>query len=294
MTEETVTEETVMEFTPLFDGETLDGWHAVPRTYDRVWPGGPLVRELFTDLPADYEEQAAAHPALWVVEDGAIEGFQDPEHPGYGGYLVSDRAFGDFELELEFRADWPADTGVMVRRRGDNWAGFQVLVDHRKSGSIGGFYGNGTGGFHAVPYVLDAVTDASGQVTSLYVEDPTTTLEPFTQDKRDLLSAAGDPDEFLARWRPGDWNTLRIRCVGERPTIRTWVNDVFVAEIDLATLDFPNYDADSVAADLGPSGHIAFEVHDNDPHFGAARWGRDSRCRWRNVRIAELGTSSGP
>ena len=33
--------------------------------------------------------------------------------------------------------DWPADTGVMIRRRPDSWAGFQVLVDHRKSGSIG-------------------------------------------------------------------------------------------------------------------------------------------------------------
>ena len=50
-------------FTSLFDGETLDGWHAVPRTYDRVWPGGPLVREVYGHLPAGYEEQAAAHPA---------------------------------------------------------------------------------------------------------------------------------------------------------------------------------------------------------------------------------------
>ncbi|MEV0288785.1 hypothetical protein AB0H36_32090 [Kribbella sp. NPDC050820] len=27
-------------YTELFDGRTLDGWYAVPRTYDAMWPGG--------------------------------------------------------------------------------------------------------------------------------------------------------------------------------------------------------------------------------------------------------------
>ena len=49
----------------------------------------------------------------------------------------------------------------MVRRRPDSSAGFQVLIDHRKSGSIGGFFGDGTGGFHAVPYILDATATAT-------------------------------------------------------------------------------------------------------------------------------------
>lgn len=277
------------ESVDLFDGRTLDGWHAVPRTYERMWPGGPAVRDVVPNLPSDYEEQAAAHPARWEVVDGAIEGFQDPDHPGYGGYLVSDRAFADFGLDLELRPDWPADTGVMVRRRPDSWAGFQVLVDHRKSGSIGGFYGNGTGAFHAVPYVLDAAPDADGGPARLVLEDPATSLEPLTPDKPALLTRRGDPGAFLAAWRAGDWNQLRIRCVGARPTITTWVNDVLVAEIDLAALAHPHYDADAVAAHLGRSGHIAFEVHDNDPVFGQARWGPSARCRWRHITIRELG-----
>ena len=49
-------------FVPLFDGRTLDGWRAVPRTYGPMWPGGPSVRELVPELAADNEEQAAAHP----------------------------------------------------------------------------------------------------------------------------------------------------------------------------------------------------------------------------------------
>jgi hypothetical protein len=82
-------------------------------------------------------------------------GRQEPPGSGYGGYLITDQASGDFELRIEANPDWPADTGVMVRRRRDTWEGLQVLVDHSRSGSIGGFYGNGIGGFHAVPFALD-------------------------------------------------------------------------------------------------------------------------------------------
>ena len=196
----------------LFDGSTLDGWYAVPRTYGPMWPGGPTVDEVI-DLPADYATNAAAHPAVWSVVDGAIEGRQDPARPGYGGYLVSEQTFGDFELELEMNPDWPADTGIMLRRRaGEDWAGFQVLVDHRKSGSIGGFYGNGIGGFHAVPFVLDASTDEDGQPNGLIEEDPSTSLEPMAADKIRLLSRAGDVQAFLDSWRWADWNHLRITC----------------------------------------------------------------------------------
>jgi len=275
-------------FVSLFDGTSVKGWFAVPRTYDQLWPDGPTVRELVPTLPADYEAQAAAHPARWEVVDGAIEGFQDPDHPGYGGYLVTEQVFGDFELELEMKHDWPADTGVMVRRRRDSWAGFQVLVDHRKSGSIGGFYGNGTGGFHAVPYILDARHDKEGQLAGLMVEDPATSLEPMTPDKQELLTRRGAPEDFLAAWDPLGWNRLRIRCVGAKPTITTWVNEVFVAEIDLATMEHPHYDADAVAAHLGRAGHIALEVHDNDPMFGQARWGSGARCRWRAIAVKTL------
>jgi hypothetical protein len=61
-----------------------------------------------------------------------------------------------------------------------------------------------------------------------------------------------------------------------------------VAEIDLATMSHPHYDADAVLAILGPRGHIALEVHDNDPVLGQSRWGIGASCRWRGIRIREL------
>lgn len=276
-------------FVPLFNGADLSGWFTTPRTYDEMWPGGPSVHEAYPGVfPLDYNERAREHPATWTVEDGAIVGRQDSPGSGWGGYLVSDRKYGDFELELEANPDWPADTGIMVRKQAGSFHGIQILLDHRQSGSIGGFYGNGISGFHAVPFALDVVRDEDGNPVALREDDTATSVEPINPGKRALLSYAGSVQDFLDSWTFGGWNHFRIRVVGAQPTVTVWINDVKTAEIDLATLEFPNYDADAVAATLGRAGHIAFEVHDNDSMLGAGRWGVGAACRWRNVRIQEL------
>jgi len=274
------------QFRPLFDGSTLAGWRAVPRVYGNWNPGGPAVTDLMAQYGVETPPDPDAHPAIWEVEDGAIVGRQ--AKLGYGGYLLSEEAFGDFELALEMRPDWPADTGVMVRRQRDSWEGFQILVDHRPSGGIGGFYGNGLAGFSAVPFAVDAVLDNQDRPVGLRADDPETSAEPVTPDKIARLSYAAKVEDFLAIWRWGDWNELRIGCVGGAlPVITTWVNGLRIAEVDTAALQSPGYDPAAVAALLGERGHIAFEVHDHDSHFGEARWGREAACRWRNIRIRE-------
>jgi Domain of Unknown Function (DUF1080) len=214
----------VSEFESLFDGETLNGWHAIPRSYGTLYPGGPRLLDVLTGFPPDYEEQSRLHPAAWTVEDGAIVGRQSPRGSGYGGYLVSDRPFGDFELELDARADWPADTGIRLRRRPDTWEGIQVLFDYRQSGSIGGFYGNGIGAFHVAPIAIDAKRDEEGRVIGLKLDDPATSVEPFTPAKRGPLSAACTFEEFEAIWCWEDWNHFSIRCVGDCPTVTVRIN----------------------------------------------------------------------
>ena len=274
-------------FRTLFDGSTLAGWRAIPRVYGTFAPGGPEVSDLMVQYGIQTPSDPEAHPAVWTVEDGAIVGRQ--ARLGYGGYLLSEETFGDFELEVEMRPDWPADTGVMIRRQRDSWTGFQILVDHRPSGGIGGFYGNGLAGFSAVPFAVDAMLDEQGLPIGLKPDDPATSVEPVTQDKIDRLAHAATVEEFLAVWRWGDWNALRIRCEGGAlPVITTWVNGLRIAQLDTATLQSPGYDPAAVAALLGDRGHIAFEVHDHDNYFGEARWGRDAACRWRNIRVSEL------
>ena len=189
-------------FVPLFDGKTLNGWFATPRTYGQMWPGGPTVQEAYPHaFPADYNEQAAKHPAVWTVEDGAIVGRQDSPGSGWGGYLVTEKTYGDFELTFEANPDWPADTGIMLRKKAYSFHGFQVLLDHRQSGSIGGFYGNGISGFHAVPFALGCGARCRWQAVGLGPDDPATSIEPFKQSKRDLLTEAGRIEEFLAAWK---------------------------------------------------------------------------------------------
>ncbi|SEH00892.1 protein of unknown function [Nonomuraea solani] len=276
-------------FVPLFDGSTLRGWHAAPRVYGSLYPGGPHVHDVLAERGVTPPHEPEKHPAVWTIEDGAIVGRQDEPGSGYGGYLVSDRAFGDFELSLEAKPDWPADTGIMIRRRPDTWEGFQVLLDHRESGGIGGFFGNGLAGFSAVPFAIRSRRDANGDVIGLQADDPATSTEPVTPAKIGRLGHAADVEDFLSVWRWNDWNELRIRAVGALPVITTWVNGLKIAELNTATLESPGYDPEAVLATLGSRGHIAFEVHDNDAVFGEARWGHGAACRWRNIRIKELG-----
>ncbi len=282
-------------YRPIFDGATLTGWRSIPRVYGALYPGGPDVVAHLADQGFRPPPTPEQHPAWWWVDEGGVlVGEQEFPGSGYGGYLITEDSFGDFDLAIEARPDWPADTGIMLRRRMDDWTGFQVLLDHRPSGGIGGFFGNGLASFSAVPFAVDAVLDRSGTPVGLQADDPTTSIEPVTAEKISRLSYACTVEEFLLGWRWGDWNEFRIRCVGGAlPTITTWVNGLMVAELDTATLESPDYDPDAAAAWLGERGHIALEVHDNDAMFGESRWGRGAQCRWRNIRVREIPPAHG-
>jgi hypothetical protein len=270
-------------FTPIFDGQTLAGWYATPRLPVPRAPGFPAV-----DKASEGYRRAAAHLGKWTVEDGAIVGRQDPPGSGLGAYLVSDATYGDFELAFEARPDWPADTGILVRATPEGTRGFQILCDHRKSGSIGGFYGNGIGGFHAITFNVDATYDAEGRPTGIIVEDPAMCIEPITPDKPALLAHGASGEAFLKAWKWDEWNAFQIRVEGASPVIEVQINGTLMSRIDTAAMVHPDYDAAAVRALLGRAGHIAFEVHDNDPRMGEARWGRHAACRWRDVRVREL------
>jgi hypothetical protein len=270
-------------YTPLFDGMTLTGWHPAPRLPTARYPGGPEP-----DRKSAQYQTAAATSGRWTVEDGAIVGRQDPPGSGLGGYLVSDETFGDFDLVVEARPDWPADTGLMVRATPAGGQGYQILLDHRKSGGIGGFYGNGIGGFHALAFNVDVRRDAAGSPIALQEENPDTTLEPVTADKRAMLTYAISAHEFFSTWRWHDWNLLRVRCVGVYPVLTTWLNGTKLYELDTSLIAHPDYDREAVLALLGRRGHLALEVHDNDPRMGEDRWGPNAACRWRHLGIIAL------
>jgi hypothetical protein len=78
----------------LFDGKTLTGWQAVGN-------------------------------AVWKVEDGAIVGTQDAQRRA--GDLVTEKDYGDFELEVTYKVVWPANSGIWFRWNDHKGYQFDIL-----------------------------------------------------------------------------------------------------------------------------------------------------------------------
>ncbi|MBS0211492.1 MAG: DUF1080 domain-containing protein [Planctomycetes bacterium] len=274
----------------LFDGRTFAGWRPMPRL--------PIPRDVvLANLPPDqlkaavfqwYEEhhrvEEIKYRGRWEVKDGTIVSGHNPIDSMHGAYLVSEETFSDFELELETRPDWPVDTGIMVRAHELGNMGFQVLVDHRPHGCIGGVYGNSIGGFIAAPFIMTGDRLSEMRVGNLRQTAPTGSAIPVKPD------FGASFDDFLKCWRVNDWNHFRIRCVGQLPVITTWINGTKVCELNTAKIKAVGYDPERVAKQLGNAGHLAFEVHDvslKNP-LRRDRWEVGAVCRWRNIRITEL------
>ncbi|MFH1070478.1 MAG: DUF1080 domain-containing protein [Candidatus Glassbacteria bacterium] len=107
-------------FVPLFDGQTLNGWHRL----------------------------GAEPDGTWEVKDGVIVGGQS--EGGKGGLLVTDQNYGDYELYAEVYTTWPLDTGLFLRIPNGHQH-YQITIDYRPTGEIGSVYGpfpGGGGGFY--------------------------------------------------------------------------------------------------------------------------------------------------
>lgn len=183
----------------LFDGQSLDGW-----------------------------ERKAVHGGrggIWTVEDGALVANQEADHTG--GLLGTLETFSDVEVELDFMADDPVDTGLFLRTREDGM-GYQVTIDYRDDGFVGSLYAPAEGGF--------------------LVQYP----------------------EWREIYRPGEWNHLRARIVGQPAHITVWLNGVQTFDFTDTRERYPR------------EGYIGLQVHG-----GEGSWGENSRARFRNVRVRE-------
>jgi hypothetical protein len=275
-------------FRSLFDGKTLQGWHAVPRLSipKGVDPAKVPPDQLQAETMAWYEKHSTTpaqlarlhHTGRWEVKDGVLIGGQNPPGSGLGAYLVSDETFGDFELELDARPDWPADTGFLIREHALGSIGYQINVDHRPDGAMGGVFGNGLGSFRAAPFSVAADELPGFKIEHLRAGGP----EP--QFPVPHMNFAATFADFQRVWRLNDWNHFKVRCVGELPLITTWINGQKICELDIATVSTPHFDPALTRRLLGGAGHIGFEVHDN-AGMGRARWAPGCVARWRNIRI---------
>ena len=155
----------------LFDGETLDGW------------------------------KIRSGKATYKVEDGTIVGTTEAGSPNT--FLISDKTFGDFELQFEvLLEDNPLNSGVQIRSK----------LRNPESGQYGGrVYG---------PQV--EVEASPGQSGFIYGEAAGGWQSPEPESK--------DPKVNTHRYfKNKEWNTFRVKAEGRQ--IQTWINGKMVADL---------------------------------------------------------------
>jgi hypothetical protein len=175
-------------FVPLFDGQSLKGWHISAQT------GHSRASKNTTG-------------GKWVVENGVLIGSQDI--PGNGGIIITDEQLGDYEVVLEMNNDFGPDSGLFLRSTEDGTA-FQAMIDYHANGNLMGIYGEGKLG--AKPSVRNF--DFLEKVTEIKAATNSPVALPVL------------PQSWPFFWRHGQWNELRARIEENPPRIMTWINGV--------------------------------------------------------------------
>jgi len=210
-------------FVSIFNGRTLDGWHVSDQT-------------------------GHGSGGRWVVENGAIVGSQDK--PGNGGIIITDKAYGNFEVIVEMKNDYGPDSGLFLRST-ERGQAYQALIDYHGGGSLMGLYGEGlSGGIHVRNF------DLGGTPEEITPHDCAFPLPV-------------PPEEWPAFWKHGQWNEFRAKIVGNPPTVTTWINGKKFMEWTDREQRHPD------------QGGIALQVH------GGGDFTKQF-VRYRKIRVKEL------
>ncbi|WOO40601.1 DUF1080 domain-containing protein [Rubellicoccus peritrichatus] len=253
-------------FTPIFNGQSLEGWHIMEREADDTY---------------------YATEENFFVKDGVLHCFQT-QPSRKGGLILSDDEYGDFELIIDVKSDWGCDSGIFLRCTEDG-RGIQVLNDYLQNGCIGFLFGQGTGAYISRPIRLYGHPD-SQDAENVFAKDIYDGVEI------DNLTYSIGASEWNKVWRHGEWNTLKIRCTGSEPVVTTWVNGVKIMEMDgsdyqarhlnhenVQNWDQPSaWDSEKVQRITGNRGSIALQIHPG------GRWKPGGSAMYRNIRIREL------
>lgn len=192
--------------------------------------------------------------ATFAVEGDEIVGTCVPNTPNT--FLCTERAYGDFVLEYEFKVDPRLNSGVQVRSecydapKKTLWQGKEIEIP---SGRVHG-------------YQIEIDPDPK--------QDRWWSAGIYDEGRRGWLfpgALGGDGKEFTERGRAlfkqGDWNHVRVEALGE--SIKTWLNGKPCAAIkDSMTL----------------RGFIGLQVHG----IGSDEQKKGAQVRWRNLKLTDL------
>jgi hypothetical protein len=196
--------------------------------------------------------------AKYRVEAGEIVGTSVANTPN--SFLCTERTFGDFVLEYEFKVDARLNSGVQIRSE---------CFDAPRTVTLGAkTYTIPAGRVHGYQVEIDPDVQRGRMWSAgLYDEGRRGWLYPAAgnAEQEKAFSAQG-----RTTFKPGEWNHVRIEARGD--SIKTWLNGTPRAEI-----------RDSVT----PRGFIALQVHSiKGPELAG------TEVRWRNLRLTELAPSA--
>jgi Domain of Unknown Function (DUF1080) len=192
--------------------------------------------------------------ATYTIENGEIVGRSAPNTTNT--FLCTDKDYGDFELELDFKID-PNDfnSGVQLRshyrqeNKQERVYGYQSEIDTepRRPWTAGIYYEGG---------MLDEEATKAKK-------------EPVWIRPGGWLNDLSKNEAAQKARKLGEWNHLKVVAKGRR--IQTWLNGVPAADFT---------DKDDKA--FSPSGLIALQVHSVGKNTDT------KEVRWKNITIKEL------
>ena len=190
--------------------------------------------------------------AKYEVKDGTIIGTSVVNSPN--SFLATEKKYGNFILELEFKVDEGLNSGIQFRSN----------IDPK--------YKNGI--VHGYQVEIDPSQTAYAKTPSNYTEKGVVVKDGaaprnwtggiYDEKRRGWLNDLTKNEEARKAFKPGEWNHIRLEASGYR--IYTWVNGVL---------------ASSLIDNMTTSGFIGLQVH-------ATTEKKPMSISWRNIKIKDL------
>ncbi len=204
----------------LFDGKTLNGWKIVGGEADFYVEDSMIVCNTILDIDA--------------------------------GYLVTEKSYNNYILELDVKIDTSLNSGVQCRS--------QIWEKDTITTYLAGDR-NGT---------IRQLKWKAGYIWGYQIEvDPSDRAWSgglFEEGNRGWLVTLADNEAARKSFKPMDWNHYKIVMNGNK--IQAWVNGIITVD----TID-----------EMSASGFIGLQFHE-----AYREWQVDKKVLWKNIKIKEL------
>ncbi len=222
---------------------TLSAWSQAPTSSPREVPAGMTPIFNGKDLTGWHISRTTHHGATGSYTVKDGVLLMQQRPFGQGGLLLTDKTYKDFDLYLEANPDPDFNSGIFLRST--------------ESGS-------------AYQIELQVPGESTGNLFGERMR--------FSQPQY-----IGEKIPVSRVWKTGDWNSLRIRMVGEAPHVTVWVNGTQLYELQMPRND-------QIAGVYG--GMIGLQLHWTATYSAASGSDTSTRPwqlqRFRNIAIQEI------